>query len=421
MPYIPKQFVTELMYAIQHTGYEVYIVGGLPRDEYLKVPYREEADYDLVTTASVAEIEQILNRIGLPNYRVIGNKHKIIQVKGVEISTLKAYVKQYPTPSQTAHKLSRKKQYQENQRYRNERCRYEDGHVTTGCMLCDDRGYVQEEIQQDSFIKNYVGSELHYDTDKGTKLVLYVRARNQVDYVELQQNSTTGEMDMVDKGRMKIDKHYGVDYLRQPLREKVYVLNRKHINGYYYNRPSYRVREDSRMRDFTINTGYVNADGETFFLHPKAQQDLQDGIIRFVESPKARIAEDPSRVIRAIQLASRFQFKLSSGTEKAIRGNEEAMNATPPEVLGKNLMKVLKQGEFPRFFRLLHKMKLAHTLLPHLAEVDTQGMEEAYKRMEATAKAGGSLEEQWQSLYQEIGYKKAQEDKGRLAMGKRLK
>lgn len=403
------------MELIQNRGYEIYIVGGLPRDNYLGITGTSETDYDVVTTATVQELTAILDKAGLKHYRVFGKKHQIVYIDGIELSPITPYTKIYPNSPYYQAKEKRKARYKEMQDYRKERCTYEEGHQETDCMLCDGTGEITVKTNKEQTLKRYVKGIFRYPTEKGTYLEVYVEAPNKVTYREF-----TSEGEQVGEGKMKTKKIYGVDYVRKPVSTEEYLINAKYLVAYNYNRPSYKITEDARRRDFTINTLYENADGEYFLLNPQARKDLQEGIIRFVESPKARIKEDPSRVIRALQLASRFGYRLASSTARAIKGNEEAMAKTPNEVIGKNVLKVMKQGDFRYFYHLLQQMKLTAQVFPALAKSTKEEMEEACKRMEEVKEAGGSLEEQWQALYANNTKLEMYQDTKHLVLGRTL-
>ncbi len=55
---------------------------------------------------------------------------------------------------------------------------------------------------------------------------------------------------------------------------------------------------DAARRDFTMNTLYADASGAVYEFIPGALRDAQDGRVRFVGDPQARVAEDYLRILR---------------------------------------------------------------------------------------------------------------------------
>ena len=66
------------------------------------------------------------------------------------------------------------------------------------------------------------------------------------------------------------------------------------------------LEEDLRRRDFTINA--MAFDGETVIDPFGGQKDLEDGIIRAVGDPYARVEEDALRILRGLRFSSVFGF-----------------------------------------------------------------------------------------------------------------
>ena len=78
------------------------------------------------------------------------------------------------------------------------------------------------------------------------------------------------------------------------------------------------LKKDYIRRDFTINAMYLDS---YFILYDycNGQEDLKNHLIRFVGKPKARIKEDPLRIIRAIRFALIYGFAFEEKTEKAMK------------------------------------------------------------------------------------------------------
>jgi len=83
--------------------------------------------------------------------------------------------------------------------------------------------------------------------------------------------------------------------------------------------PFMGIREALRRRDFTINAMAYHTDGEALTLHDPfgGHADLQDKILRVVD-PETFV-EDPLRVLRGVQFASRFGLTIEPETFELMR------------------------------------------------------------------------------------------------------
>src|SRR3989344_8221081 len=69
------------------------------------------------------------------------------------------------------------------------------------------------------------------------------------------------------------------------------------------------TKADSGRRDFTINALYFDTlNGELLDYH-QGVRDLAARKLRFIGSPKKRIAEDPLRLMRALRFAATLDFR----------------------------------------------------------------------------------------------------------------
>ena len=101
-------------------------------------------------------------------------------------------------------------------------------------------------------------------------------------------------------------------------------------------------KEAAKRRDFTINSmGWDPIRNE--ILDPyNGAKDLQDRILRHVSSA---FSEDPLRVLRGIQFAARFQFKMCKETQKLCRLLD--LSELPKERLLDEWRKLLLKAEKP--------------------------------------------------------------------------
>jgi tRNA nucleotidyltransferase (CCA-adding enzyme) len=113
----------------------------------------------------------------------------------------------------------------------------------------------------------------------------------------------------------------------------------------------------SRRRDFTMNAiGYdVKTD---YFIDPHGgKEDIKAGLIRHIEDES--FIEDPLRVLRAVQFAARFNFKLDANTLKLCQTmvKDNMLSELPKERIFEEYKKLLLKAPRPSVgFELLDKM-----------------------------------------------------------------
>lgn len=127
--------------------------------------------------------------------------------------------------------------------------------------------------------------------------------------------------------------------------------------------PSMSVREAARRRDFTINAILEDPlTGE--LLDPyDGRADLERKLLRAVS--RETFAEDSLRVLRAAQLAARFEFDIEAGTVELCRVID--LSDLPAERIWGELEKLLLQAERPSIgFEWLAKLNATPQLFPEI-------------------------------------------------------
>src|SRR5947199_4800775 len=127
------------------------------------------------------------------------------------------------------------------------------------------------------------------------------------------------------------------------------------------------AREDARPRDFTINALFLDPLTGEVVDFVGGQADLRAGIIRAIGDPRARIAEDRLRMLRAIRLAARLDFTIEPLTLEAIRAAASTVTDMAAERIGDEIVKILTEGAARRGFELLAATSLLATVLPEVA------------------------------------------------------
>ena len=135
------------------------------------------------------------------------------------------------------------------------------------------------------------------------------------------------------------------------------------------------AREDARRRDFTINALFLDPLTGEVVDFVGGQADLRARIIRAIGDPRARIAEDRLRMLRAIRLAARLDFTIEPLTLEAIRAAAATVTDMAAERIGDEVVKILTEGAARRGFELLAATSLLTAVLPEVARM--QGIEQS--------------------------------------------
>ena len=127
------------------------------------------------------------------------------------------------------------------------------------------------------------------------------------------------------------------------------------------------AREDALRRDFTINALFLDPLTGEVVDFVGGQADLRACIIRAIGDPRARIAEDRLRMLRAVRLAARLGFTIEPATLEAIRAASSTVTDMAAERIGDEIVKILTEGAARRGFELLAATSLLATVLPEVA------------------------------------------------------
>jgi poly(A) polymerase len=129
------------------------------------------------------------------------------------------------------------------------------------------------------------------------------------------------------------------------------------------------AREDALRRDFTINGLFYNIADFSVIDHVGGLEDLEAGLIRTIGEPDIRFREDPVRMLRAVEFASRLGFAITPDAYEAILNHrKEIVKSAPPRVT-EELAQSLKGGHALTTFLLMRELGLLDALLPELAQV----------------------------------------------------
>jgi len=129
------------------------------------------------------------------------------------------------------------------------------------------------------------------------------------------------------------------------------------------------AREDALRRDFTINGLFYNIADYSVIDYVGGLEDLDAGLIRTIGDADVRFREDPVRMMRAVEFASRLGFAITPDAYEAILDHRKEIAKSAPPRVTEELSQSLRGGHALPTFLLLREVGLLDVLLPDLAEV----------------------------------------------------
>jgi poly(A) polymerase len=131
--------------------------------------------------------------------------------------------------------------------------------------------------------------------------------------------------------------------------------------------------EDAFRRDFTANALFYDIANFSVIDWVGGLGDIEARVIRTIGDPGVRFREDPVRMLRAVALAARLDFKIDPDTAEAIRFlRGEIVRSSLPRIL-EEFYKILRQGRSRRTFEMLHEYGLLAYLLPEAHQAIDEG------------------------------------------------
>ncbi len=150
--------------------------------------------------------------------------------------------------------------------------------------------------------------------------------------------------------------------------------------------PSLPVDQDLIRRDFSMNAIARDLADNSLIDPYGGREDLNNKLIRMV-TPNS-FAEDPLRMLRAVQFAARFEFEIEPETYRALTENVDLIDTVSSERIAEELNKMLTRAARPSIgLRLMQEMGLMHHIIPELEAAvgcDQPGGYHAYDVFEHT-------------------------------------
>ncbi len=104
------------------------------------------------------------------------------------------------------------------------------------------------------------------------------------------------------------------------------------------------IEEDAWRRDFTVNALYYNIENFSVVDYAGGMLDLQHKLIRMIGDPVQRFHEDPVRLLRAIRLSAKLEFKIEAHTEEPVFKLPNLLWHVAPARLFDEILKLFFEG-----------------------------------------------------------------------------
>jgi tRNA nucleotidyltransferase/poly(A) polymerase len=124
------------------------------------------------------------------------------------------------------------------------------------------------------------------------------------------------------------------------------------------------AEHDAQRRDFTINGLFYDPLAQRVIDYVGGQEDLARGVIRAIGDPRARIAEDKLRMLRAVRFAARYSFAIDDATLDAMQQQARELIVVSAERIAAELRLILTHGSRGRGVELLAATGLFEVVLP---------------------------------------------------------
>jgi len=124
--------------------------------------------------------------------------------------------------------------------------------------------------------------------------------------------------------------------------------------------------EDAFRRDFTLNALFYDIETRSIIDYVGGLDDIRAGLIRCIGVPEERFQEDPVRMLRAVALAARLDFRIDEPILEAVGRYHGELARSAPARLMEEIYKVMRAGAAEKTFRMLVETGLLAALAPEV-------------------------------------------------------
>ena len=122
--------------------------------------------------------------------------------------------------------------------------------------------------------------------------------------------------------------------------------------------------EDAFRRDFTVNALYYDPHEEEILDFVGGIEDLQAHRLRFIGEPRARLQEDPVRLLRAMRFQAKLGFDLDAGITEDTDLTAARLMAIPSARLFDEFSKMFLSGYAMNVWKIIEPTPIRNALFP---------------------------------------------------------
>lgn len=122
-------------------------------------------------------------------------------------------------------------------------------------------------------------------------------------------------------------------------------------------------REDAFRRDFTINALFYNIADFSIVDHVGGLKDLENRQLRVIGDPQTRFAEDPVRMLRALEFSARLDFSLDAEILDGISKQAPLIADAAPARVREELMQLFRLGVGANVLRQAQSLGLLQPMM----------------------------------------------------------
>lgn len=115
-------------------------------------------------------------------------------------------------------------------------------------------------------------------------------------------------------------------------------------HGFFMQNQFGTPREDAFRRDFTINALFYDIADFSIIDHVGGLEDLEKQRLRVIGDPQTRFAEDPVRMLRALEFSARLDFSLDEQILAEITGQAPLIAEAAPARIREELLELFRHG-----------------------------------------------------------------------------
>jgi poly(A) polymerase len=143
--------------------------------------------------------------------------------------------------------------------------------------------------------------------------------------------------------------------------DDAYVDGRRPVSVHFSS-----PEEDAKRRDFTINGMFYDPGTEQVIDFVGGRADLESKLVRAIDDPARRFAEDRLRMLRAVRFATVLGYQIDSQTWDALRTHAASIKEISAERIREELVRIFLSPNRVRGWDLLDSSGLMRAILPEL-------------------------------------------------------